>query len=675
MKQKIEQNGIYDNVSLITCMLIVIEAVLQRFYQDDKTFVVPFALVLISMASGLKMQEKVMNKEYVSSLFERYMLPYFMWCFIQIIVRVCVILFVDRNFIFYDMTTVIRTGIYSMLFASSGQIVLGGMVIESIGLLSVLPILFWTILFSQIILSNVSDRKKRVLFAVLCYALGMLTMAFIRLPFGVQSAMILVAFVILGCELKDVFFDAIKIQKLMLVGITIFFVCVLVHLSLAESSINMIWKDWLLSYFIMAVGGMLVLKFSQKAAEYNISLSLGKEWILILGLSSLLTDEEGIWGRYPVLFENLNIIHIKSVLLGVAIVLPLVLSFLWTRLRNTRECGNTSFTEKGREPILDLVRAVLIIAMIIGHSTIDKGFRDIIFSIHMMAFVLISGYFYHDFKQDDRNISNLFKRIFKLMKSVLGPYLIFVIVRMLLDFDHKNSIMEMSFYGMSYSQQILRNMPSVGPVYFILMLFVVRLIYLVLDYVIQSEIVKSVAVIILALLGICLGKTGYWLPWSADCALVSLIFYHAGFYFKKLKIFEFFRTRKYYYFILVCIWIYMILCGGMELSVRIWPSVGCMVLGCLCGIILLYNLCMELEKYVPFVIKNVLYQIGRNTMYILMVHTILLGPLGREIELRLKLPTADCSNVILALLIQLVLAWLISKFAGLIRKGMKRINS
>ncbi len=39
---------------------------------------------------------------------------------------------------------------------------------------------------------------------------------------------------------------------------------------------------------------------------------------------------------------------------------------------------------------------------------------------------------------------------------------------------------------------------------------------------------------IITYIGVLLGKNGYWLPWSLDIALYSLIFFHIGYLLKKI---------------------------------------------------------------------------------------------------------------------------------------------
>ncbi len=60
--------------------------------------------------------------------------------------------------------------------------------------------------------------------------------------------------------------------------------------------------------------------------------------------------------------------------------------------------------------------------MIIGHVSIDAGLRRFIFSFHMMAFMVLSGYLY---KETDEIV---LKRIWKRNKRLIIPLAVFSII-------------------------------------------------------------------------------------------------------------------------------------------------------------------------------------------------------------------------------------------------------
>jgi len=122
--------------------------------------------------------------------------------------------------------------------------------------------------------------------------------------------------------------------------------------------------------------------------------------------------------------------------------------------------------------------------------------------------------------------------------------------------------------------------------------------------------------------GVLLGKSGYWLPRSVDCSLYALAVYYLGYCFRKYDIAEYFFTRKYTYFILSCIWAYSIYQGGMGIATRNYGAYGLSILGAISASILLYMLSQYMCQTWNARIISVLCLVGRNTIYILMIHKL-----------------------------------------------------
>ena len=178
----------------------------------------------------------------------------------------------------------------------------------------------------------------------------------------------------------------------------------------------------------------------------------------------------------------------------------------------------------------------------------------------MVAFVIFSGYFYKEGKFFS-------KTLFHMCQRFLVPYIIFVLGVLLLNIRnwsglYLKTVIEQYTLGMSFSKNILTDVSSVGPVYFILMLFAVRLIYMFIEHFVNSEMYKVIWVLMLSLIGMKLGESGYWLPWSIDVALYSLVFYQIGIYLRKYSVLTQIKNRYFLYFMLSPIWAYMISLGG-----------------------------------------------------------------------------------------------------------------
>jgi fucose 4-O-acetylase-like acetyltransferase len=87
----------------------------------------------------------------------------------------------------------------------------------------------------------------------------------------------------------------------------------------------------------------------------------------------------------------------------------------------------TSAPKKPRDPLLDNARALLIALVVVGHTLekIDTPLANVlytwIYSFHMPAFVLITGFLSRSYRHQPRQVG-------RLLTSMLIPYLIFQII-------------------------------------------------------------------------------------------------------------------------------------------------------------------------------------------------------------------------------------------------------
>lgn len=130
---------------------------------------------------------------------------------------------------------------------------------------------------------------------------------------------------------------------------------------------------------------------------------------------------------------------------------------------------------KNRDVAVDIEKGILMIAMLAGHVTINPGLRRIIYSFHLAAFVVLSGYFY----RKGRGLKNTLRGLFR---TFLIPYGIFCAVHFAISWTGNPEhgalyYMKQYLFGMSFSENLWQDVPSVGPVYFILLLLLVWLFY------------------------------------------------------------------------------------------------------------------------------------------------------------------------------------------------------
>ena len=348
-----------------------------------------------------------------------------------------------------------------------------------------------------------------------------------------------------------------------------------------------------------------------------------------------------------------------------AVVIELLKKYVQHRIK--RQVHDSLRPDTKRELAIDIAKGIFILSMIVGHFSIDPMLRRTIYSCHMMAFVVFSGYFY----RQGTPILDVLKRV---SKSLLLPYAAFVSARILLE----HSLWSASYFrgtimryllGMSFSKNILTDVTSVGPVYFILMLFVIRLLYTALDHWTRNPLKLTVAVLCVSILGLTLGKEGWWLPWSIDVACYSVAFYHIGTLLRKQEVFKLAQKWSVSYFILAPVWVYMIYRGSMEIAVRNYGDYGVVILGAVSGIIIVYMLSAYLGAKLPLLAKS-LYVAGKNTMYILIVHVLLGANINSLIEYRFN--PANMAYLICSVILQAVIGIAVGESVAFIKRSFSR---
>ena len=279
----------------------------------------------------------------------------------------------------------------------------------------------------------------------------------------------------------------------------------------------------------------------------------------------------------------------------------------------------------------------------------------------MIAFVFLSGYFYNS----TRNTLTSLKRLFS---GFIVPYIGFCLAFLTINIDSmnyiflKNALMKF-LAGMSFSRKLFVDIPSIGPVWFILMLFWVKLIYMAVDYFVKEDKNKWLVVLGLSFIGMFLGTKKYWLPWSFDVSLYAIVFYKIGILFRKYKLLDLIRRGgNYFYFILSPIWVFMIYKGGMEIAVRKYGAYGLVVIGSIAGTLIIYQLADFISEHMVLA-RKALKVVGESTVMILIVHTLLFGKINAIVSL--KFSPKGIALMVISIIIQIVLAitvkWLIHK--------------
>ncbi len=684
------------------CMLAIIAG---HFGIPEVTRVVfAFHIPVFFMLSGYTMSVEKSDKEFLQKRFTRLMKPYFITC-----VLITLLDIFNSAAVFNDNSIpTISDVIYKSMvrsFFGYGSITafmgidLGGY----IGAIWFLPALFFASAFAKLILGRFKKWSYRAALAVILFYTAVVLAHFIWLPFSIQSGMMGAAFVILGKWMAEEDIMS-KIRWYHLLIFAAFF-AVGFHFGWSEIHIaSGGMNDYFITPVIVVMASILVIRLSMLIEKSKFFGWVGRGSIIVLAVHTIQLD--CLRGWFVILFGIWNIqenVYLQMLIYAVTALTALAVFDLvkllmgkardsWTKNDAAKKAeieaaDAAEKTEdddkkkekkvkkqdkkpvKQRDATVDIFKALLIIIMMVGHRNVLPGLRSVIYSFHMVAFVFLSGVFY---KPREGGAKKLVLYLLRVIRKSLIPYIVFAIGYVLFKAADTEAGLRTVIFGMSFSNKFLTDVVSVGPVYFILMLVVIRIIYTVIGYFVKSDLKMSVIVFILSLTGLILGRTGFWLPWSADCALYAMIFYHIGYLCKKYKVLDFLKEHSYMYFLLAALWAFYRYTGAMELATRVYDPYGLVVIGVTAAILVVYMWMSYINNNANKVVKKILCMIGESTMYILIVHVLISGEI-HQIMCRYMLGETmyDC---VVHIILQIIIGVLINEIIKLTGKGIGKLT-
>lgn len=637
-----------------------------------------FHIPVFFILSGYTMKREKLDNQYIKKKFSRLMIPYFTTCLfitiMDIIKSIC--LFQDETIM--TGSTVIKNNLIRMFFASGANTQFGAIEIGTrIGAIWFLPAIFFALILSKIMINNSWKFFEKMIVSIVLATISCVLAKFIWLPFSIQSAFLAIPFVLLGYYLKEK--DIIKNIRIKetIVFLIIFALGVVFNKSVI-SVVRCHVDDAIITPIVVVAASLFIIKVSMILEKSKALAYIGRNSLKILCMHLFLMETS-----YYYIQETLKLLHIKDtsynnffVHLIVSMLFVIIVDLIKMIVNKLKSKKKESTKEEkrinNRDVAIDILRAICIIVMIIAHKSIHIELRKIIFSFHMMAFIFLSGYMYKD-KKD-----SLIKILLHEIKRIILPCLLFGTLYIV--FKHNGNINEIKtlLYGMSFSKKLFTNIASIGPFYFVLLLFVVKIIYIIISKILEkikfkssekNDLIKTGICVILSLIGITLGQKGYWLPWSIDVALYSILFFNIGYLFRKYDLIKMLMERKYFYFALSPIWVYMIYKGSMEIAIRQYEPYGIVILGSLSGILIMYMLSDYISKHIGKIGKTTLSFAGASTIYVLIVHTLFDNTIIGKLN-----SMGIYSNNILNLFLSIVIELLIGVLIYLTVELFKRVN-
>lgn len=324
----------------------------------------------------------------------------------------------------------------------------------------------------------------------------------------------------------------------------------------------------------------------------------------------------------------------------------------------------------------DVAKGFAILLMILGYTQVPDYLRLIIFSFHMPFFIIANGYFIKSYD---------IKRTFcRSVRTLLYPYIITCLLSAVIyAFMGNGGSFSLSCFlykikamlgGMSKISVRFQDFESVWGVWFVCCLFITRNLYVIIMKKIENytESIRIAIILLLAMLGQCIGKYYAFMPWSLDVALVSLVFIAFGDWMKKSN----FMTKGYFctFVLPMAVWIYFLLTGtNIELATRSYPLGILSVVEAIAGSIVLVAISQFLSKYM--LVSAVMSWIGKNSMVILGIHCLELMYFdwNRWVYPYLPFSMNWFREFVIKCIVILVIAMLIGIVKNLMKTGRKKV--
>lgn len=634
---KLDSKPLFNIVSVITILCIIVGS--QWYLCPDiiTRIIFTFHIPVLFIISGYFLEIKNIQQTLLYT-FRTLMIPYFITCAVIIAIMAVRIFFTGSGFTesFHELLLWVWAAFYG-----SGVDYFTPAYIRMIGSLCFLPALFFAVNITHLCLRT----RYAVIGIVLTALAGFATSRIFWLPYSIQTAMTGTIFVFCGFMLREKNILA-RLKEAPFIP-AVCFVLSAVYIAKGGGRLFMvnnnygygIW-DWLAAFcacIFLFYAAMLIEQHCPRLTA--LGNRIGSHFMLIFCLhltelncfpwSSLLTcfNEHRITNTYvqAVLFF---VIHILLITGGLLICL------LLRRLHPAGHGKNTLTTESGAAPVskrvewVDMAKGTCILLMLYAHMPIDSNIRQIIFSFHMPAFMLLSGYF-------TKNCS--WKHFFlSTWKGLLLPYFgIEVLVAFVrvwrqwlyvgISMDTTVSLLRMqakiALFGMSYSSSVFTDIGSVFVIWFVICLFFARMLFIaILKLSREKEALTCILVAAVTIIGWYIGTHVAFLPESFDVSMTAAAFIYAGYLLNKYSVWQYLKRYPLSIVLTGCIWLLQIQKGGIELSIRSYPLFPLSLSGAVCGTVILCLCCQMLSRYtIP---TAVLKFFGRNSLAVLGIHCI-----------------------------------------------------
>lgn len=280
---------------------------------------------------------------------------------------------------------------------------------------------------------------------------------------------------------------------------------------------------------------------------------------------------------------------------------------------------------------IDIAKGFACLLVIVGHTiSPDSTLYRYIFSFHMPLFFILAGY---TFKPKP-----LAPLVTSSAKRLLIPYtLVFLLWHGMLALKSGpitgQSIQSLALTYVFASGIDLQKpkVVAVGMAWFLVVLFVARILFNVYATASQRATRPLAPLGILSCLSLAIGYTlgarlGIYLPFSFDIALIAVFFMYVGYAAKQLKVFDKISHAWFALPVSTAVWLITSSNSSLELATRSYHNVALAYIAAIAGTLSVCLAAAVLSKAthpaITFTIKKTLLFYGREGMAVYCVHAL-----------------------------------------------------
>ena len=266
---------------------------------------------------------------------------------------------------------------------------------------------------------------------------------------------------------------------------------------------------------------------------------------------------------------------------------------------------------------IDISKAIGILLVVLGHMNIPVVLSKLIFSFHMPLFFYISGFLFNAKKYSD-HVNILFT---SRAKSLLWPFFTFTLLSIIIILRTDKNFL----YNFNFIDFLRGNKSPNTPLWFLTALFSVEIIFVLLIKLTANRFKLFLLVLLLFGLGIYnayVFKFNFIL--NLTIALVALFYFWLGWFSKSININNF-SVNKYTVVWIILLAASLIILANSNSRLDMYSfNYGYLPITIVSSIL---GICLTLIVSKVFLKSNLIAKImsfiGRNTLTILGVHTII----------------------------------------------------